>query len=245
MQVDVVGCPPMEGEVTTASELPINTVTRPGAAYYHVEQIRSAYAALQDDYNAFALKETSKSFWDAFLRELNEGDLVLDLGCGSGVADNYFMSNGMQVIGVDTSHEMLTLAKKQAPEATFFRANMEHMQWKSCSFDGACAFFSLLHMPKEKVRCLLSSTKNWLKENGILALAVVEGTGEGLCESFMGKGLPVYLSYYTEKEMRMMLEEAGFTILSTKAVSVSAEGFEETELFLLATKHTPPGIHRY
>ena len=169
------------------------------------------------------------------MAELQGGDLVLDLGCGSGIPARYFASRGMRVIGVDVSPEMILLAKKQAPGVPFICADME-MQWPRGAFDGICVFFSLLHLPKEKTTCLLQKIHQWLRPGGVFVITVVEGITEGLCEDFMGEGVPVYLSYYTKEELMSSLRAIGFSVVAVRDLYIKTENFEETELFVLAKK---------
>jgi len=45
--------------------------------------------------------------------------LVIDLGCGSGIAAELFASAGYDVLGIDVSRSMLRLARRRVPGATF------------------------------------------------------------------------------------------------------------------------------
>jgi SAM-dependent methyltransferase len=45
--------------------------------------------------------------------------LVVDIGCGTGVAARRLIRAGYDVLGIDTSRDMLALARRAAPAATF------------------------------------------------------------------------------------------------------------------------------
>jgi SAM-dependent methyltransferase len=45
--------------------------------------------------------------------------LVVDVGCGTGVAARRFVRAGYEVLGIDASRDMLALARQAAPAATF------------------------------------------------------------------------------------------------------------------------------
>lgn len=212
----------------------LNDLSLLGPEHYDLRAIQATYAALLEDYHAFALKETTKPWWDAFVEELREGNRILDLGCGTGVAAKYFTERGMRVLGVDASPAMVSMAETQAPHASFVCASMENADFPPQSFDGMCAFFSLLHLPKEEVAKLLQKSRHWITSGGTIAVAVVEGTGEGLCNNFMGKGKAAYISYFQKEEMCHLLRNAGFDVVTTKDLCISDEGFEETEIFFLA-----------
>ncbi len=64
---------------------------------------------------------------DRLLQELDTGgkerSLVVELGCGPGATAARLTSAGLDVIGVDSSPAMLTLARVAAPRATFVEAS--------------------------------------------------------------------------------------------------------------------------
>lgn len=58
---------------------------------------------------------------------LEEG-LVIDLGCGSGIATETIAAAGYDVLGVDVSRPMLRLARRRVPEATFRRGSLHDVE---------------------------------------------------------------------------------------------------------------------
>ena len=63
---------------------------------------------------------------------IREGHIV-DLGCGSGILANRLTDNGYSVTGVDLSQEMITLAKKRAPNANFVSSSFYSLDVPVCS----------------------------------------------------------------------------------------------------------------
>jgi SAM-dependent methyltransferase len=47
------------------------------------------------------------------------GGVIVDVGCGSGVAAREFLNAGFEVVGIDASPSMISLARLTAPEARF------------------------------------------------------------------------------------------------------------------------------
>src|SRR5438309_681986 len=43
--------------------------------------------------------------------------LVVDVGCGSGIAAQHFVQRGYDVVGIDASRAMIRLARARAPHA--------------------------------------------------------------------------------------------------------------------------------
>ena len=58
---------------------------------------------------------------------------VIDVGCGSGVWARMLTDAGFEVMGIDISPAMLSLARKRAPEARFVRGSFLEIPLPSCS----------------------------------------------------------------------------------------------------------------
>ncbi len=62
---------------------------------------------------------------------INHTDKVLDVGCGDGLNIKILSDMGVQnVIGVDISKSLLTLAKKSNPHHKFYLASVEKLPFK-------------------------------------------------------------------------------------------------------------------
>ena len=81
-----------------------------------------------------------------FLPLLPASGAVLDLCCGSGRLSHWLTVRGFEVSGVDGSEEMVRLARKNAPRASFRVADVRRF-CEPESFDGVvCTFDSLNHL---------------------------------------------------------------------------------------------------
>jgi SAM-dependent methyltransferase len=70
----------------------------------------------------------------ARLREAGiEEGLVVDLGCGSGIWAAELLAAGYEVLGVDASPEMLSIARKRAPDAELERASLHDAKLPPCA----------------------------------------------------------------------------------------------------------------
>jgi cyclopropane fatty-acyl-phospholipid synthase-like methyltransferase len=215
---------------------PVNDIATFGASHYHIDHVRNAYAKVFHQYHQYALSEQNQDWWDVLRAELNEGDIVLDLGCGTGVPAAYFENHGINIIGVDTSQEMLDVAKTQAPNAIFFHNTMQDCNFRPNAFDGAYSFFSFLHLPKEHTKNVLHKLHTWLRASAPLAITLSEGEGEGLSKDFLGQPVQTYISYYTRREVASMLEQEGFDVEDIRDLIIddNEAGLKETQIFLLA-----------
>ena len=70
----------------------------------------------------------------ALLREagIDQG-LVVDLGCGSGILAGELLGHGYDVLGVDISEAMITVAREQVPGATFVVESLHEFRIPKCA----------------------------------------------------------------------------------------------------------------
>jgi len=69
------------------------------------------------------------------LENLKEGQMVLDVGTGSGLFAEQFAAKGLKVTGLDVNPEMLSAAQKYVPSGTFQEGVAEKLPFPDGSFD--------------------------------------------------------------------------------------------------------------
>ena len=72
-----------------------------------------------------------------------EGDRVLDLGCGTGVDADHLMQRGIEVTGIDASREMVRMARARGVDAQHMA--IEALGSLKGEFDGAISNFGALN----------------------------------------------------------------------------------------------------
>ncbi|MEV1178022.1 class I SAM-dependent methyltransferase [Nonomuraea sp. NPDC049784] len=72
---------------------------------------------------------------------------ALDAACGTGRHAAFLAELGHEVVGVDSSPEMLTRAKAKLPAAEFRQADLHHIPAASESFDVVVCALALTHQP--------------------------------------------------------------------------------------------------
>lgn len=146
-----------------------------------------------------------------------KGKVVLDLGCGSGVQTKMLLDEGLEVLGLDISRNMIEQAKKKAPKAKYIVGDMTKLTFRANSFDGVWARASLLHIPKQKVETVLKNIAKVLKPQGIFYLALKEGEGEREIEQERyGRKVNRFFSFFQEEEIAKLIEQSGFEVLSVE-----------------------------
>lgn len=82
------------------------------------------------------------------LLELKSGEKVLDLGCGQGFFSREFFKAGAEVVGVDLSEGLITLARERSPkEIRFVASPAESLGFlEQGSFDAAAVILAAQNM---------------------------------------------------------------------------------------------------
>ena len=138
-----------------------------------------------DYYNQYAAKvyedtinQDMGEVMQQFLELLEEGDTILDLGCGSGRDSLTFYELGYDVTPLDAAEEMCKLAEIHTG-LEVLQMTYEDMEFDDV-FDGIWASASLIHTPKDEMIPLLDKLAKSLKEDGILYMSFRKGELEGL-----------------------------------------------------------------
>lgn len=170
---------------------------------------------LKDTYNKIAKDwhedHKGDSWWvegtDKFISFLKKGDLVLDVGCGSGTKSKYLNSKGLKVLGIDFSDNLIEIARKEVPNAEFMVMDIKDADKLEAFFDGIFMQAILLHIPKKEVISILKKILQKLKPGGYLYIAV-KGKREGgadeevLKENDYGYEYERFFSYFTPEELK-------------------------------------------
>ncbi|MFA9436517.1 MAG: class I SAM-dependent methyltransferase [Candidatus Bathyarchaeota archaeon] len=178
-----------------------------------------------------ALKEFSEVF-NTFMEKLPENGRVLDLGCGTGLPyARHLVENGFNVLGVDLSEEMVKVASKNVPEATFVQLSMSEIPYRD-EFHGVISSFSMLLLSPDLFKETASRVLSALVDGGYFYLSLNEPVGESddpESEVFVNiLGQDMYSRAYTVKEIEGVFRSLDFSLVKFhREVQVSEEFGEE------------------
>ena len=115
---------------------------------------------------------------DLFLSYLNEGDSILDLGCGSGRDTKYFLSKEYKVDATDGSEEICKVA------SDYTGINVKCLLFNELDeidkYDGIWACASILHLDRDDLIDVFHRIARALKDNGILYTSFKYSEFEGM-----------------------------------------------------------------
>jgi SAM-dependent methyltransferase len=102
--------------------------------------------------------------------QLNDKQLVLDAGCGSGLFSYLAIKTGAEVIGVDAAPGLLEVARERNPQNNFLEEDLEALPFTENSFDVVAGFNSFQYAGS--FDNALSEAKRVLKPKGRLVLGI-------------------------------------------------------------------------
>ena len=95
---------------------------------------------------------------------------VLDVGCGTGLTDNFLSKNFSNLSGVDSSQKMLDLASKLNPGVNYKHYDAEKLPYPDGAFDITFAICVMHHVKPEHWTDFLAEMKRVTRPNGIVAI---------------------------------------------------------------------------
>lgn len=133
----------------------------------------------EEEYDTYAreFSDCRPFFWRE-LEHLNkfikDGDNILDIGCGNGRLLNLFENKNINYTGIDSSKELIEIAKKNYREQrTFLHANALSLPFQDKTFDTIFSIAVLHHIPSKQFRtCFVTEANRVLKSKGTLILTV-------------------------------------------------------------------------
>ncbi len=151
-----------------------------------------------------------RTWLDRFLELLPEAPSVLDIGCGFGEPiDRYLTDRGCAVTGIDTSEELIQIAKARVPEATWIVSDMRTLDLGT-KFDGILAWDSSFHLTQDDQRRLFPIFGRHAARSAALMFTSGPSHGEAMGEM---EGEPLYHSSLGADEYRSLLDGHGFDVV--------------------------------
>ena len=166
-----------------------------------------------------------KAWTDEIAEYLNEGDSVLDLGCGCGVPSTKLLSEKFDITGADISPVQIDRARKLVQNAKFICGDMCQLEFQTEQFDAIVCFYAIIHVPVAEQKKLLSSIWGWLKPSGNFLFSAGESQWTGEEKDWLGvKNSSMYWSHADRNTYIQWLKEIGFTIVWDRFVPEDKSG---------------------
>lgn len=188
-----------------------------------------------DKYNKACLPITNKGRELIYILEQKQCRKVLDIGCGTGVLTNEIAMFADEVVGIDSSDDMIKKATAAFSNIEFMVMDAKDIKWVQ-RFDGVFSN-AVFHFIKNQDQ-LLSNINRVLLEGGILVCEFgAEGNISDILEAFericlsKGKSFTNRFYYPSEEEYTELLTQHGFlsevTVYDTKTSLIGETGLRD------------------
>ena len=114
---------------------------------------------------------------DILIDNLETGSKILDVGTAIGDYPKYLTekcNKKFEVIGIDSSENMIKVAKQKAPKANFKVMDMRYLDFPNDYFDAIICLATLIHVNDETAIEVMQKFDSILKEKGIMVINVME-----------------------------------------------------------------------
>src|SRR5216684_7785384 len=198
------------------------------------------YIASVDDekqFNDSNLAEPLETFAQLLRKQHKQRARVLAIGCGAGWEANFLMARGFDLVGIDTSAQMLRRARNRVPGGKFSPMSVQNLHFPPAeTFDAIWSTRTLIHVPQALVVDLLASWKRVLKPGGILGLGVNIGESNGWETNEALSGLPMFYHYFADGELEEALEAAGYQVVERVDITGKFNSAESRNFFVFAQR---------
>ena len=180
-------------------------------------------------------KPYDKEFLTRFISLIDQDRKILDVGCCSSAQQaRFFRDKGFKVTSIDLSKNCIETAKQNFPDIDFKQMDMLEMDFGTNTFDGINAFYSIIHIPDEKLNELFSDFNKILKINGKLAITVHTGDFYGY---FTDNETLVFYRTFTQSDLKECLNKFGFKIIEIEQrLPIYDFEFQSERIYLIAEK---------
>jgi 2-polyprenyl-3-methyl-5-hydroxy-6-metoxy-1,4-benzoquinol methylase len=164
---------------------------------------------------------------------------ILEIGCGPGNIMRYLLSKrpDFDVFGIDIAPNMIELAKKNNPTASFAVMDSRKINEIQSKFDAIVCGFCLPYLSETDRDKLILDAWNLLKENGLIYLSFVEGDSAKSGFQTASTGDRSYFYFHDLVEIKTKLIEAGFTDFNVFKVDYQkSSGEKEIHTIITARK---------
>ncbi|CAN5335369.1 class I SAM-dependent methyltransferase [soil metagenome] len=182
------------------------------------EELQSSYDRVAEDYakqfrDEMDKKPFDRKMLDWLAEKVGGSGVICDMGCGPGQIARYLHTQGVKVCGVDLSPAMVQQAQDLNPDIPFQRGDMLALaNVADNSYGGIAAFYSIVHIPRQKVVRALQELKRVLRPKGVLLLTFHIGQEIKHLDEWWGKEVSLDFLFFETEEVKSYLAEAGFEL---------------------------------
>lgn len=116
-------------------------------------------------------KPLDRHLLNRFAESVRGRGLVADLGCGPGHVARYLHEQGVEMVGIDLSPEMVRVASNLHPGLPFRAGDMRQLDLADASLAGAVAFYAIVHFLPAELGSIFREMRRALAPGGLVLIA--------------------------------------------------------------------------
>ena len=150
---------------------------------------------------------------------------VADLGCGPGQIAKYLREQGVSVVGVDLSAEMIKVAGKLSPGIDFRVGDMRRLDFEDASLAGVVAFYSIVHFEPAELDAVFREMRRVLRQDGLALISFHVGDHAVHLDDLYGAPVSLDFQFHVPDAVIAALSGAHFRVME----EVEREPYEGAE----------------
>lgn len=158
-------------------------------------------------------KPLDRHLLNRFAEETHGRGLVADLGCGPGHVARYLSNQGVEVIGVDLSPEMIRVATSRNPGIGFRVGDMNSLDMPDASLAGAVAFYSIVHLESGDLGPALREVRRVVVRGALVIVAFHIGDQVVHVDDLFGARVCLDFHFHAASQVIEALRGAHFRVI--------------------------------
>ena len=202
--------------------------------------VRDSYDSAADAYTSHLAAELDRKPLDRhllnrFAEDVRGRGLVADLGCGPGHVAKYLQDQGVSVVGIDLSSEMIRCATRLNPAVEFRTGDMRALDVPTASLAGVVAFYAIVHFRNDELRPVLTEMRRVVAPGGLALLAFHIGEQVVHVEDLFGAPVSLDFVFHSPHAVIETLGAAGFAVIErTEREPYEGMEYQSRRCYLLA-----------
>jgi SAM-dependent methyltransferase len=192
--------------------------------------VRESYDAAAEAYaehlaTELAGKPLDRHLLNRFAEETRDRGLVADVGCGPGHVSGYLSEQGVSVVGIDLSAEMVAVARRLNPGLSFQVGDMRRLDLPDATLAGIVAFYSIVHFEPAELAAVMLEMRRILAPGGLALVSFHIGDQVVHVEDLFGARVSLDFRFHIPSDVIEALRSARLEVIE----HVEREPYEGAE----------------
>jgi SAM-dependent methyltransferase len=180
--------------------------------------VRESYDSAAEAYaehlaTELAGKPLDRHLLNRFAEETRGRGLVADLGCGPGHVTRYLQEQGVTMVGIDLSAEMVHVARRLNPGLDFQVGDVRQLDLPDAALAGAVAFYAIVHFEPAELGAVLREVRRVLATGGLALVSFHVGDQVVHVEDLFGAPVSLDFRFHNPGNVVEALRSAHLEVL--------------------------------